>query len=117
MKKLNLLLQQIKIFFQNVWMNNSKIRLRFTGNCLRQAFATVTPNNAVNLFIAYELDRWSQDLSTKCTLKDCLFGAVKLTKNADTNKYCYSGYGIGFDSCSLFSILNFDLGKNAIICY
>ena len=44
-----------------------------------------------------------------------MFGAVKLTKNANPNKYSYSGYGIGFDSCSLFSIPNFDSEKNAII--
>ena len=57
---------------------------------------------------AYELDAWSQDLNTAFTLKDCLFGAVKLTKNNNPDKYNnpYSGFGIGFDSCSLFSILN-----------
>ena len=62
-----------------------------------------------------ELDKWSQDLNAKFTLKDCLFGNVKLTKNADPNKYSYSGYGIGFDSRSIFSVLNFDWGKSAII--
>ena len=31
------------------------------------------------------------------TLKDCLFGGVKLAKNADPDKYVYSGYGIVFD--------------------
>ena len=36
------------------------------------------------------------------TLKDCFFGAVKLTKNADPDKYSYSGYGIGFDLRALF---------------
>ena len=56
----------------------------------------------------YELDRWSQDLNAKFTLKECLFGSVKITKNVDPNKYSYSGCGIGFDSCSLFSIPNFD---------
>ena len=69
----------------------------------------------VNLFIVYELDRWSQDLNTKFTLKDCLFGNVKTTKSADPNTYSYSGFGIGFDSPSLFSIPNFDWGKNVII--
>ena len=29
--------------------------------------------------------------------KIVLFGAVSLTKNADIDKYKYSGYGIGFD--------------------
>ena len=31
------------------------------------------------------------------TLENCLFGAVRLIKNADIDKYKYSGYGIGFD--------------------
>ena len=79
-------------------MSNSKIRLKFTGSCLKQDKASFTPNNVVNLHIVYELDRWSQDLNAKSTLKDCLFGTVEITKNAYPNKYSYSGYGIGFDS-------------------
>ena len=35
-------------------------------------------------------------------LKTSLFGAVRLTKNADIDKYHYSGYGIGFDSSFSF---------------
>ena len=31
-----------------------------------------------------------------------MFGAIKLTKNTDPDKYKYSGYRIGFDSCSEF---------------
>ena len=31
-----------------------------------------------------------------------LFGAIKLTKNADFDKYKYSGYGIGFDAWGSF---------------
>ena len=69
-----------------VWISNSKIGLRFTGNCLKQDKATFTPNNVINLHIIYELDRWSQDLNAKFTLKDCFFGNVKITKNADPNK-------------------------------
>ena len=38
------------------------------------------------------------------TLKNCLFGAVTLTKNADIDKYGYLGYGTGFDRKSSFSI-------------
>ena len=37
------------------------------------------------------------------TLQNCLFGAVKLTKNTDVGQYKYSGYGIGFDSRGSFS--------------
>ena len=31
-----------------------------------------------------------------------MFGGVKLAKNAEPNKYSYSGYGIGFDFRSFF---------------
>ena len=45
-------------------MSNSKIRLRLTWSCLKQEDnAAYTPNNVVNLYIVYELDRWSQDLN------------------------------------------------------
>lgn len=42
------------------------------------------------------------------TLKECLFGPVKLTKNADPDKYYHWGYGVGFDPCSSFSVPYFD---------
>ena len=83
-----------------VW-HNSRIKLKFTGNCLKQEDRTAyTPNNVVNLSIVYELDRWSQELNAKFTLKDCFFGNVNISKTANPNKYSYSGYGVGFDSCS-----------------
>ena len=69
----------------------------------------------VNLFIVYELDTWSRDLNTESTLKDCLFRAVKLTKNADTDRCKYSSYGIGFDWQSAFSLPHGRIEKNVII--
>ena len=97
-------------------MSNSRIRLKFKRSCLKQEEkALFTPNNVVNLFIAYELDRWSRNLNTDFTLKDCFFGAVKLTKNADPDKHKYSGYGVGFYSHSEFSFPDDSMGKNVII--
>ena len=49
------------------------------------------------------------------TIKSCLFGAVTLTKNADIDKYRYSGYGIGFDRRSSFSFPGGGLAQNIII--
>ena len=49
------------------------------------------------------------------TLKNCLFGAVTLTKNADIDKYKYSGYGIGFDRRSSFSFPSGGFGQNVLI--
>ena len=43
--------------------------------------------NVVTLYIFYELDTWFRDLNTNFTFDNCLFGAVKLTKNSDSDKY------------------------------
>ena len=80
------------------------MRLEFKGRYLKQDKDNYTQGNGVNLFIVYELERWLQDLNTDFTLKDCLSGAVKLTKNADPDGYFYLVYGIGFDLVDYFHI-------------
>ena len=55
-----------------------------------------THKKVVNIYIVYELGASSSHISDP-TIKNCLFSAVTLTKNADVEKYRYSGYGIGFD--------------------
>ena len=96
------------------WRNNSKIRVEFKGSCLKQDKGTFT-SRILNFFITYQLDTWSEDLDGDYNLNDCLFGAVKLTKNADPDKYYYSECCIGFDPRSFFSLANFDWGKSFII--
>ena len=73
-----------------------KIRLKFNGSCLKQCKASYTHEKILNIYIVYKL-AGSSSHSDDPTLKHCLFGAVSLTKNADMDKYKYSGYGIGFD--------------------
>ena len=102
------------IFQKHRWMKNSKTRLIFAGSCFKQGNIMLTPRNVVNLYIAYELDAWWQDLNAEFTLKDCLFWACKLTKNADPDKYSYSGYSIGFYSYSFFTLQN-DSSENVAI--
>ena len=63
-----------------------RIRLEFKGNCLKQDKAPFIPNNVVNLYIVYVLNIQSQDLNAELTLKYYLFGALKQTKNANSNK-------------------------------
>ena len=69
--------------------------------------------NVGNIYIAYKITGNNNDINYP-TLENCLFGSVKLTKNADIDNYRYSGYGIGFDRKSSFSFGN-DVGKNVII--
>ena len=40
---------------------------------------------------------------------------MQVTKNADTSKYKYKGYGICFDEGGLFSIGNINNGRNVLI--
>ena len=105
-----------KSFSPKLIWNNFKIILKLQGSCLKQeSKATFTSNNATNLFIVFELERWSRVLNTDFFVKDCLFGAVKITKNADPDKYVYIVYGIGFKSCSEFSLPDCSMDKNDII--
>ena len=68
----------------------------------------------VNTYIAYELGA-SGSHTDDPTLKHCLFGGVTLTKNADIDKYGYSGYGIGCDRRGSFSFPGGEYGQNGLI--
>ena len=91
----------------------TKIRVEFNGGCLKQDKVTYNRGNIVNIYIAYEINK-NCSISIYPTLKNCLFGAISLTKNAAIDKYKYSGYGIGFDRHGEFNFGN-GLGKNCII--
>ena len=91
-----------------------KVRVKFTGSCLKQPKFTYTHGKVVSIYTVYELGPSSSGDSNP-TLKHCLFGAVTLTKNADIDKYGYSGYGIGFDRRSSFSIPGGGFGQNILI--
>ena len=74
--------------------------MKFKVICLKQDSVSFLHKKVANLYISCELDTWSEDLNTNFTLGNCLFEAVKLTKNADPDKDKYSGYCRGFDSRS-----------------
>ena len=60
------------MFFSKTDINNSIIRLKFKGSCLKQEDKPpITLKNVINLFIVYELDTWSRDINTGFTLKNC----------------------------------------------
>ena len=90
-----------------------KIRIKFNGSFLNRSPPTMSHRNVVNMYIVYEITSDYKDINYP-TLENCLFGSVKLTKNADIDKYGYSGYGIGFDRNTSFSVGN-EIGKNVII--
>ena len=85
----------------------------FNGHCLINNI--YINGKVINTYISYTLDPWLRNLNTDFTLNNCLFGSVKLTKNADPDKYMYNGYSKGFYSHSEFSFTDGSKGKNVII--
>ena len=84
----------------------TKIRVQFTGSCLKQPKFTFTHKKVVNIYIVNELGASSSQSSDHC-----LFGAVTLTKNADIGKYKYSGYGLDLIEDQVFYFQGVDLVK------
>ena len=82
----------------------------------------VINNNVINIYIVYKLDPIASIRDTTFTIQNVLFGAMQITKNADTSKYDYKGYGICFDESEQFTHVlkraNFNdttLARNVII--
>ena len=94
--------------------NDTKIKVQFTGSCLKQPKSTFTHKKVVNIYIVYELGASSSNINDPA-IKDCLFGAVTLTKNSDIEKYKYSGFGVGFDRKSSFSFPSGGFPQNVLI--
>ena len=78
---------------------DTKIRVEFTGGCFKQPKISYTHRKVVNIYIVYEIG------VSRSSNRDParLFGAITLTKDADIEKYGYSGYEIGFDRRGRFS--------------
>ena len=94
---------------------NYMARVKFNGSCLQESKLSYTHGTIVNIYIVYELSAFSSH-SDDPTLKNCLFGAVTLTKKSDDiDKHGCSGYGVGFDRKSSFSFPSGGFGQNVII--
>ena len=93
----------------------TKIRVKFSGSCLKQDKVTYTHGKIVNIYIVYEINKKDNTIISDPTLQNCLFGAVTLTKHVNIDKYGYSGYGIGFDRKGSFSFPSGGYGQNVII--
>ena len=88
--------------------NHEKMYVYLKGSHFQQNNVLITNNdhvindNVVNTYIVYKLDLiTSRD--TTFTIQNALFGAMQITKNADTSKYNYKGYGICFDESEEFT--------------
>ena len=89
------------------------MRVKFNVDFLKQDKITYNHGPRVNIYIVHRLTPAVKDFNV--TLENRLFGAVKLTKNADIDKYKYSECGIGFDSRGSFPHRSGGYGRNIII--
>ena len=90
--------------------NDTKIKVQFTGSCLKQPKFTFTHKKVVNIYIVYELGASSSSVNDP-TRKNCLFGAVTLTKNADIEKYNILVMALDLIEDKVFYLLVVDLVK------
>ena len=108
--------------------NDEKMYLYLKGSHFQQNNVLTSNNdhaindNVVNIYIVYKLDPIATSRDTIFTIRNALFEAMQITKNGDTSKYNYKGYGICFDGRKEFAQLrkrdHFDdttLARNAII--
>ena len=83
--------------------NDGRMHVYLSGNHFQQN-KVIIPNNsyAINIYCVYKLDPIASSRDTTFTIQNALFGAMQITKNGDTSKYDYKGYGICFDERSEF---------------
>ena len=73
------------------------------GNYFQQNNVIIRNNySVINIYCVYKLYPIASSRDTTFTIQNALFGAMKITKNADTSKYGYKAYGICFDERSEF---------------
>ena len=101
--------------FPSIDYVGNKIRVKFNGSCLKQSNKiSYTHKKIVNIYNVYEINVHNTNYNYP-PLENCLFGAVTLTKNANIDKYGYSGDGIRFDRKGSFSFPGGGYGQNIII--
>ena len=78
--------------------------LKNDGNHFQQN-KVIIPNNSnvINIYCIYQIEPIANSRLSDFTVQNALFGAMKITKNVDTSKYKYKGYGICFDEDGMFS--------------
>ena len=99
------------------WIDHyvTKIRLAFNKSCLKESNKlTYYYEHKVNVYIVYELGASSSSDSGPI-VKNGVFGAATLAKNAGVEKYGYSGFGIGYDRRLSFSFPGGEFGQNVLI--
>ena len=96
--------------------NDGRTHVSLFGNYFEQNKVIIpNNNNVINIYCVYELRPVNLLLNIEFTILNALFGAMEITKNPDTSKYKYKGYGICFDKGGSFSELSISNRRNVLI--
>ena len=96
--------------------NDRTMYVYLSGNYFTQNKTIIqNNNNVINIYCVYELDPISSSRDTTFTVQNALFGVMQITKNSDTSKYTYKGYGVCFDESGTFSERSINNGRNVLI--
>ena len=71
---------------------NTKLLEKFDGSCLNEKKLISTCKEAMNIYIVCEINLWTFNVGKDFVLGNFLFGAAKLIKDADPDKYEFSSY-------------------------
>ena len=83
--------------------NDVRMYVSLSGNHFQQNKVIIpNNNNVINIYCVYKLDPIASTRDDTFTVQNALFDAMEITKNADTSKYNYKGYGICFDEGDTF---------------
>ena len=88
--------QNTKNVAPNIKNTNGQLYVSVNGNYFKPDPITI-PNNVINIYVVYKLDPIKSTRNTDYTIQNALFGDMKTTKNTDSSKNNYKGYGLCFD--------------------
>ena len=94
---------------------NGQLYVSFNSNYFEQDLITIR-NNVINIYCVYQLCVYpiSSTRNTDYTIQNALFGAMKITKNTDSSKNNYKGYGLCFEEGGTFSLAHANNKANNI---
>ena len=75
--------QNIKLIPPNIKNDGKGLHIFFSGNYFQQDIIAIL-NNVINIYCVYELNPIDFSRNNEFTIQNDLFGAIEITKNANT---------------------------------
>ena len=67
-------------------VNAGRLGVKFSGNFMKQAKVVYPHSSVISIYIVYELEKRTEH-TPEFTTQNCLFGAVRITKDINTLRY------------------------------